>query len=244
MAGVVLAVIAAVGVFAWFTRSTDTTAVAVDEPVAVVEVEIATGDLEIVRHNDSHVRFETRTEDGWVRAARIDHEISGETLRITGDCRGNRFIPAFGCRTDMAVMVPDGVVVRAEANAGAIHVDSLTGDTTLDLNSGKISVADHVGPLDAHTVTGDISVTRLAAESARISSRTGAVDVATVTAPRSLDAESSAGSVSVRLPAGHQYDVEASSRGGDVVIDADVNHSSVYKVRAFSTNGDVAVSAR
>ncbi|WP_162451830.1 DUF4097 family beta strand repeat-containing protein [Phytoactinopolyspora mesophila] len=242
MVALFVVVVTAVGVFSWFTRSADTTAVTVEDAVTVVEVNVAAGDVEIIRGDDSHVWFESRTEDGWIRAARIEHAVSGETLRIEGDCRGNSFVPAFGCRTNMTVRVPDGVAVRVQSDAGSIDAANLTGDTNLEVNAGEIDVIDQIGPLRAHTTAGNIRVTRLGAHDARVSSKAGAVDVHAITAPRSLDAESSAAQVTVTLPADQRYDVEASSRTGEVSVNADVSHTSIHKVRAFSNSGDVTVT--
>lgn len=242
MIGIFIVVVAAVAAFSWVTRSSDTTTVAVEDPISRVELTVASGDVNA--EPGASVRFESRADHGWIRSARITHGVDGETLRIEGGCRGNSLIPGFGCRTDVTLTVPDGVDVVARVSSGDITTSGLTGTTTLESTSGRIDVADQAGTLRAQSTAGDVTVTDLYADEAHVSSRAGSVRVDASTPPRSLDAESSAGDVSVGLPAGQQYAIEAKSRAGGVTIDAEANYSSVYGARAFSNAGDVTVAAR
>ncbi len=238
-AGVVI--IAAVAAFAWFTRSSDAVNATIDQRVSSIVVDVTTGTVEIVRGDDPSVHLAARADDGWMRSAQVSHDVDGDTLHVRGECGGTGLLPAFGCRTDVTLTVPAGVDVVAETKAGSVHATGLSGTTELRSAAGDITVTGQAAPLKARTSTGDITVTDLRVDEAHVSSTAGAVFVQTTQPPRSLDAESSAGAVTVRLPAGERYDVEARSRTGGVDVGVDVTYTSPYKVRAMSTTGAVSV---
>src|SRR5690606_24963582 len=78
----------------------------------------------------------------------------------------------------------------------------------------------------------------------KVTSSGGDVSVDAAHPPSSLDAESSAGDVSVTLPGQMSYDVETDSSIGDVTVGVPERDGSMYEVRAFSSAGRVAVTAR
>ncbi|NED97340.1 DUF4097 domain-containing protein [Phytoactinopolyspora alkaliphila] len=242
MIGVVVVAIAAVSVFWWISRSSHTSEITVDTDVSRVEVDVFAGNVEIIGGTSGRVHVAAAIDDGWVRSARVTHSVDGDTLRIDGDCRGHDLIPAFGCRTDVTLTVPAGVDVVAMSAGGTVEARGLHGAAQLTSDAGDVVVAGHTGRLQAHSDAGDVLVTGLRAEDARITSSAGAVRVETLTPPRSLDAESSAGSVSVDLPAGTAYDVEAKSRTQAPDVSARTSHASPHKVRAFSSAGPVDVT--
>ncbi|AYY12440.1 hypothetical protein EF847_06700 [Actinobacteria bacterium YIM 96077] len=234
-------VLVAVIALSWATRSSDVSAVAFDEQVTRVEIQISSGDLTITGTTSGTPQLRSHSDDGLIRAADVTHRVDGGTLHVEARCHGNSIVPTFGCRADIDLSVPGGVAVVAESSGGSIETRDLRGDTTLESSAGPIDVAHQGGPLSARSTGGDVVVTDLAVDEAQVTSTAGSVQVESSVPPRSLDAESSGGPVSVTVPAGHTYDVQASSRVGGATIDASTNHSSIFKVRAFSNAGPVNV---
>jgi hypothetical protein len=240
--GVIALVIALVAVLSWLTRSSHSSQATLDDDISRIELSVFTGNIDIIGTDGGAMRIQTRTDDGWIRSARVTNHVEGNTLRIDGDCRGHRLIPAFGCRTDVTLTVPVGVDVVAASASGTVQARGLVGVAHLSSDAGDVVVTGHTGRLRAHSAAGDVVVTGLRADEAYVTSSAGTVRVEALTPPRSLDAESSAGPVSVELPAGVAYDIEAKSRTHVADVATPTSHASPHKVRAFSSTGPVDVT--
>lgn len=103
---------------------------------------------------------------------------------------------AFGGRTDLAVLVPAGATLKAHTGRGAIKLAGLRGDIEAESGAGNISIRA-AGHVQATTVGGAISV-RL----------TGA------RLERPLGLRSTAGPISVTLPADLPLTIRAQSGAG------------------------------
>ncbi|NEE02886.1 DUF4097 family beta strand repeat-containing protein [Phytoactinopolyspora halotolerans] len=241
--GAAVVVVTAVAAYSWLTRSSDEWSTTIAN-VSRIEVDIAAGDIELFGSSGSDVQLDAHTDDGWVRAARLEHHIDGETLRIEGRCSGNRFVPGFGCGTHVVLAVPDGVEVKAATSGGSIESTGLVGNVNLESSAGDVVIEGHSGELRAHSTAGDVTAMGLTSHAAYLTSSAGSVEVQAVSPPRSLDVESSGGPVHVELPAGHAYHVEASGVDGEATVDAATNFTSGYEVRAFSSADTATVTTR
>ncbi|WP_129669793.1 DUF4097 family beta strand repeat-containing protein [Phytoactinopolyspora endophytica] len=236
-------VVTAVAAYSWLTRSSDEWTTAV-ENVSRIEVDVAAGEIHLIGTADGSVQLDAHTDDGLVRSARLAHDVDDDTLQIEGTCSGNRFLPSFGCGTHVTLAVPDGVTVVARTDGGSITSTGVVGRADLESAAGgDVIVEGHSGVLRARSTAGDVTATGLNSEEAYLISSAGSVDVEAASPPRSLDAESSAGPVTVGLPTGYSYHVEASGVGGETTVGTDTNYSSAYEVRAFSSAGPVTVTA-
>lgn len=227
----------------WVVRATEITSTSFDQPIDHIEIDAAAGNIVLEGNSSGHVRLHSRTSDGIVNPAEVTHDVDGDQLRISTRCRGSGFLPSVGCRADITVTVPRGVSVNV-LSSGSIEARELSTSATLESSSGRIDVVDHVGLLEVRSRAGDIVVTNLTADEAQVRSRAGSVRVDAAVPLRSLDAESSTDAVTVILPSGQAYDVEAKSRTASSEVDALTRPSSIYKVRAFSTEGQVTVTTR
>lgn len=141
----------------------------------------------------------------------------------------------------MTITVPSSAVVVADASAGTLVVTGLDSETALESDAGSITVTDQRGPLTAHSDASSVEVTGLDAEVAKVTSSAGSVSVSAVSPPRSLDAESSAGSVLVSVPGDAVYDVETDSAVEREAVSVTSVPGSRYAIRAFSSAGDASV---
>lgn len=241
VAGVVAIGFAGMTGLSWFMHSNGS--VAIDERITSVELDVSSGHVEIVGSPSGETSLEFEVKSGWSRDGNVEHEVDGDTLRIHGGCDTGIF-PGLWCKSDVTVTVPADADIVAETSAGAVTVSGLSGSTELVAHSGDLTIKDQRGRLTAHASAGAVTVDGLDADVAKVTSSAGPVDVEAVQTPNSLDAESSAGDVTVRVPGDESYDVEADASVGDASVDVPTAHGSAHKIRAFSSAGSVTISGR
>lgn len=241
LAGLAAVAFASLTALSWFIHSSDT--VTIDQTITRVEVDVSSGHVEIVGSAAGETSLEFEAKSGWSRDGRVEHEVDGSTLRVYGGCDSGVFLGLW-CKSDVKLTVPADATVIADATHGAMTVTGLSADADLGAHGGDLRVENHSGELTAHSAGGSVTVAGLEAEVAKVTSSGGDVSVDAARPPRSLDAESSAGDVSVTLPGQMSYDVETDSSIGDVTVDVPERDGSMYEVRAFSSAGRVAVTAR
>jgi hypothetical protein len=222
----------------WITNSHDS--VTIEDTIDRVEIDVSSGRVEIVGSPSGETRLDFSVKSGWSRDGGIDHAVVGRTLQVTGGCDSGIFLGIW-CESDVTITVPSSAVVTADASAGTLVVSGLSGETSLSSDAGSIEVSDQRGPLTAHSDAGAVVVSGLDTDVAKVTSSAGSVSVAAVSPPRSLDAESSAGSVRVSVPGDVAYDVETDSAVGREVVSVETVAGSRYEIRAFSSAGGVEV---
>lgn len=190
----------------------------VDGAVDRVEVDSDAGSLRLVAGDRASVAQDLR----WTGDARpvVEHRLDGGVLRITARCPddgGER------CQAGLVVTVPAASSARAELAAGGIEVDGLTGDLDLRSSSGSVR-GSGLGP-------GTVSA----------ESKAGGVDLTFASAAPEVRAESSAGSVDVRLPVGPAYDVSAETTAGSTRVEVPDQPGAEHRVDARSSAGGVSV---
>lgn len=243
--GLSVAAVAAVGFaglvgLSWIIHSSETVAIA--ERVTRVEIDVSSGQVEIVASPSGEAALDFEVKSGWIRDGGVSYEVDGTTLRVSGGCDSGVFLGLW-CQSDVTVTVPADADVVAHAAAGSITASGLSGETTLESSAGDVVVADQNGPLTAHSAAGSVRVDGLDADTAKVTSSAGPVSLQAERAPRSLDAESSAGDVTVVLPDDVSYDVETDSSVGAATVDVPTLPGSVFEVRAFSSAGRVSVTS-
>ncbi|WP_263120354.1 DUF4097 domain-containing protein [Cellulomonas sp. RIT-PI-Y] len=212
------------------------------EDVHALRVRVSGGRVDVVAHDDparTDVRLEVHSVEGhplevtyadgalWA-GVRDGEGLDGLLGRITGGFRRDRI--------DLHVAVPRAVVasvstVEAElllagveqdatvtSVSGAIVTDSTRGALTVRSVSGDVVVREHVGDLGLNDVSGALTAS---GELTRVHVNTVSGDVAVDTRSSSsmCQVKSVSGDVTVRLPAGHGVNVEATSVSGRVLVD-------------------------
>lgn len=234
--------IAAVSAAAWALRSTERDTFPVEEQFDRVEVEVGAGRVHVEALENGTAEVVAETEASLFRAAEVSHSVDDGTLVVTGSCsRGFWLIDWGGCSTHVTLRLPSDVEVVAHSSAGRVTASGLTGAADLRSSAGRVEVADHTGPLRARSSAGRVEVTGLTSDDAEVSSQAGSVDVQTLEPPRRLDVSSSAGSVTVTLPDGVAYAVDAETSAGSTSVEVPTDPSSEYQVNARSSAGSVTV---
>lgn len=162
----------------------------------------------------------------WTGEARpeVTEEVDADTLRVTARCPDR--LDGEQCSVDFRVTLPAAAAVEATVGAGDVTVRDLGGAQRLTSSAGKVAA------------------TGLRAAEARVETSAGDVDVEFATAPRTVEAQSSAGDVRVALPAGDAYRVDADTGAGDVTVDVAQDPAAGRTVTARTSAGDVTIEPR
>lgn len=222
-----------------------------------IEIEVAAGDVRVVRGDDGRVDIERRLQWG-TRAPRVDERWDGDTLRIAVDCPG--LLVNF-CSVDHVVQAPAGVTIETNTAAGDIAVEQIDGKVGLtsgagdievanaqgpvsaDTHSGDITISDAAGALTARTNSGDIDADALTSTVNDVSTRAGNIGLQFAAAPDRVLAEASSGDVTVVVPRGEAaaYQVQTSTSSGSEDVTVDQDTSSPRTIEAETRAGDVTV---
>lgn len=191
----------------------------VDGDVSRVEVDSDAGDLRLVAGEQASVEQDLR----WTGDAKpqVEHRLDGDVLRVTARCPddgGER------CQAGLVITVPAQASSQAELGAGGVEISGLTGEHDVRSSAGGVRGTD-LGP-------GSVSATSTA----------GGVDLTFAAAAPDVHAESSAGSVDVRVPVGPAYHVTTETTAGSTDVGVPDQPGADHRITARSTAGGVTVA--
>jgi hypothetical protein len=164
------------------------------------------------------------------------------------------------CSVDYEITIPTGLAVSAESSGGSITVSGGSGAVDVSSSGGSVTVTETAGSVRAHSSGGSVTVravtgtidlessggsvlgTGLRGGDARADSSGGSVRLVFDVPPDLVQASSSGGMVEVLLPqVDGGYRVDASSSGGDQVVEVPTDPASARRVTVHSSGGDARV---
>jgi hypothetical protein len=168
----------------------------------------------------------------------LSEDFVGETMIITETCGGSD-----GCSVDYDVTVPAGTVAEAQTSSGDILVKDIGGALQLSTGSGDITVHNAQMRTTMSTESGRISADGIRGSDVSATSQSGDVTLAFAAAPHGVTAQTASGNVTVTLPTGDAYQVDASTDSGQRSVTVAVDAASTRHVTAKTNSGDVTVRA-
>ncbi len=187
----------------------------------------------------------------------LTSRVAGSTLLISGSCPDG----TKACEIDLALSVPaevdvdvtNGVgdvvvsgingVVDLEISTGDVLVDNAAGNVRVDVDAGDITLSNIEARLEISTVAGTLVGTDLTSPTLDVTVISGSVDLTFLTMPELVEIITDDGDITLRMPRG-DYDIDASSRKGEVEIVDVTNTSSASSVIIVSSeSGDIRISA-
>jgi DUF4097 and DUF4098 domain-containing protein YvlB len=166
----------------------------------------------------------------------------GGVTEVRGGCTSQLFSR---CSIDVAVQLPRALPVTVSGENGRIAASGLTGRVSLGTTNGTIEADGTVGRVDAETTNGDIRVTDATSKTVQATTTNGSVELAFADAPDAVDAGSTNGSITVRVPtSGVSYLVTAQTTNGSVdsgTVPSD--STSRRSITARTTNGGIEIQA-
>lgn len=145
-------------------------------------------------------------DDQFLDEVQVQH--SDDQLRIT-------FPPVFwrSQPAHLRLGVPEGLTFQIRAGSADIAISAAIGRSKIVNGSGDVQITS-AEDLDCSTGSGDIVITSLAGNAAKVSSGSGSISITTAHCP--VSAKSGSGDVVVRSL--HRSDLKASSGSGDIAV--------------------------
>jgi Putative adhesin len=208
--------------------------------VARVVVATGSGDVTLRSGATGRVTVAERRRF-WLRKPKVDVALRDGVLAIRVHC--GHFGPS--CSDDLDVTVPAGVGrTSVDADSGAVSVSGMRGAVDLRADSGDVEAEDIVGALTLSADSGDVRAREVRAETVSASADSGDVDVTLLAPARAVSASANSGDVTVDVPAG-RYRVDAGADSGDVSVDGLLRDDSAARhIGAHADSGDVTVRGR
>ena len=147
------------------------------------------------------------------------HTLSGTTLTLSFTCAVE-----LTCGISYTVQVPRGVAVRVSAGAGAITLTSLSGSVSAQTGAGLITAVD------------------LRSASVSLKSNAGGIIASCTVPPRSLNASTNLGAITLTVPGAVAYKVNTHTYVGTSTITVRRSASSPYAITTSSDVGSVSIS--
>ncbi len=162
---------------------------------------------------------------------------------VTGGCP-NQWLGF--CSLTMTVALPAALSVTTDGVNGQIEVSGLTGALRLTTTNGAVETTGTLGRVEVHTTNGAVRVRDAGSRRVVATTTNGAVEVDFRDAPEAVEARSTNGSITVRMPeAGLSYRVDARTTNGNVDTGSIPSDPSARRtIIAQTTNGDVRVTTR
>lgn len=208
------------------------TSLSVDLPNAVIILEPSTDDEVHVRMTGSYFGNEPT----------LSARTEGGVTEVRGGCRAQIFSR---CSVTVTVQLPRALPVTAAGENGRIAASGLTGRITLSTTNGAIETDGTVGRVDLRSTNGDIRVTDAVSKTVAATTTNGSVTLQFVDAPESVQAGSTNGQITVRVPVeGVSYRITAQTTNGTVTDDTVPSDSTSRRsITALTTNGPITIEA-
>lgn len=150
--------------------------------------------------------------------------------------------PAGECVITYNVSLPGETPVMLDTTSGTQDVQGLTGDVALWSTGGQIGAYELTGTLEARTSGGSVRGEQLETTTTEVRSGAGSVHLDYSVPPEEVQVQTTGGQVTVTLPEGTAYRVEASSGTGTVQVDVEEADDAEHVIEVGSTGGDIRIT--
>ena len=170
-------------------------------------------------------------------------------------------VPTGNCSRDFHVTAPGGLPLNVSGSSGDLDVSGFRGQVTLSDGSGNLSTSRLAGTISLSSGSGDITASGLTGGRVRVTNGSGNIDVdglavtnvvggensgdITLTfarAPRRVSVENGSGNITLVLPRGPSYQVDARSSSGQVSVGVKTRPSAPYVITAINHSGDITIT--
>lgn len=199
-----------------------------------VEV-VATGRVEISAGADDEVIARRGLTYGLSRPRTVERRTGG-TLVLRATCPD----ALLGCNTTFRLTVPRATEVDVTANDS--EISDLTGDVTVESNTGGVELNRLAGTLRLNVGAGAVVGTDLRSAEVIAGVGAGGVILDFAAAPQRVEARAGAGGVEISLPRGTEsYAVDASAGAGETDVRVRTDPASPRTIRADAGAGSAIV---
>jgi hypothetical protein len=237
---VVLVGLGALNAAGAIARKTERTHRAFPDTVRAVDIRSSGGNVSVVGGEGPETVVDAVVEFGLQRPGHSE-EVQGDRLVVRGGSCGVFAGPY--CSVDFTIRVPRGIRVAAGSEGGDIAVSDVHGDVDLSSSGGDVELGGATTQkVRVRSSGGDVTARGLVGGSIDAASSGGDVTLLFAAPPSQIVANSSGGSVVIKVPGtADAYRVQASSSGGDVTTRIRTDPESSRVIRASSSGGDVSI---
>lgn len=233
-----------VGGAAWYAllflvTRTETSTMSLNPSVRSVEVDVASGDVEldVVGNGEKPELHKELTKS--LRSPDEDIKQKGDNLSISADCGEG----VGQCAADYRLTVPADTRVKIVSRMGDVSVKGVKGSVEGRTRVGSVDVRHVSGDrIVAGSKTGDVTLKDVKFGTAEARSKLGDIRVEDVSPFKKVTAVSKMGAVELHLPSeAGPFDVNAETSVGDRKVTVEQDSSSGAAVEARTKIGDVTI---
>lgn len=163
--------------------------------LSAIDIAGSDGSIEVVGGAGDQVRLVAEIDHG-LRRTGTSQRIEGTTLVLRSSCP----LLSNWCQVDYRLEVPARMAVTARTDNGRITVRDLDGPLDVDADNGSIELVRVGGTIRGSTDNGSLVATGLRSTEVAADSDNGRVSLTFVDPPRSVEATTDHGSVTVVVP--------------------------------------------
>lgn len=212
------------------------------EGVRAVDLDVAFESVQIVGVADATSVSMTRSYTWSLAKPSISNRVDGDLLSITSSCP---FSAGLGCSGHIRLVVPKDLEVRVHGSDGSLTLRNLDGTVDVTTSDGSVNASDLTGHVKLRTSDGSVTATELGSTEVDAATSDGSVRLSFDTAPSTVTAHTSDGSIQVVVPAdGTAYDVTATTSDGSREVSVPNDPSSAHRMQLSTSDGAVRVLDR
>ncbi len=230
----------------------------VSAPVSGQGVRLALGQADAVIRPGSVSRIQVSGKlSGSLARPEFHSHMTATGLALNARCP----VPTGNCTLDFHVTAPGGRPLNVSGSSGDLDVAGFRGHVTVFDRSGNISASALAGAISLSSGSGDIGASGLVGSRVKLSNGSGDIDVTGLAAtdvsggensgdialtfsrvPRQVSIENGSGNITLVLPRGASYQVDARSLSGDVGVGVKTRPSAASVITATAGSGDISIS--
>jgi hypothetical protein len=194
------------------------TSFTIDSRVTTLIIDAGSGSVDVTGGNRSTIGVSQQASYSKTPPV-ARHVLNGTTLTLSYGCPTE-----LSCRISYTVQVPAAVAVRVSGGAGAVTLTSLS------------------GPVTAQTSAGLITAVNLGSAEVSLKSDAGGIIATSSAPPRSLDASTKVGAITLTVPGSVAYKISTHTLVGMSNITVRRSARSPYAINASSDVGSISIS--
>lgn len=187
-----------------------------------LDINTDVGSIQITTHSEPTILLSFKSEGLDEDDFTLDHKVSNGDLTIIGEMRKGRSWYN-NVRAEFKLTIPVKYSTNVKTSGGSISLKDLVGDIDLNTSGGSLYVEQVTGDVELHTSGGSITTESIYGE---IDAHTSGGSISlTMDKQPTEDAKftTSGGSITAYLVSGINLDINASSSGGRVKSEFNVN---------------------
>jgi len=210
--------------------------------VRTIDLNLGFESVQIVGAADASAVSMTRSYTWSLGKPSISNSLNGGVLSIRSSCP---FSGGLGCSGHVGLVVPKDLAVLVHTSNGSLTLHNLDGAVDVTTSNGSVTASNLSGRVTLRSSNGAVLATGLRSDGVDVATSNGEVRLSFQTAPSTVTARSSNGSIEVAVPSdGTSYHVTATTSNGNRDVSVPTDPSSTRRMQLSTSNGSIRVLNR